>query len=159
MATPSLATETSLQIKRTFAAPVPTIFDAWTKPERLKKWFLMPNQGQESTIHEVDLRVGGKIRAEVQNKEGKTHRLLAVFKEIVPQQKLVYTWKWEEGMPEGGESLVTILFRQMGESNFTEVTLTHERFPNAKVRDQHNMGWNACLDGLERVVGETAAKH
>lgn len=119
----------------------------------------MPNQGQESTIHEVDLRVGGKIRAEVQNKEGKTHRLLAVFKEIVPQQKLVYTWKWEEGMPEGGESLVTILFRQMGESNFTEVTLTHERFPNAKVRDQHNMGWNACLDGLERVVGETAAKH
>jgi len=148
MATPSLAPETSLQIKRTFAAPLPTLFDAWTKPERMKKWFLMPSPGMESTIHEVDLRVGGKIRAEVQNKEGKTHRLLAVFKEIVPREKLVYSWTWEEGMPGGGESLVTVQFRQMGESNFTEVTLTHERFPNSEVRDRHNMGWNGCFDAL-----------
>lgn len=148
MATPSLAPETSLQIKRTFAAPRQALFEAWTKPDRLKKWFLTATPDRPCRIHEVDLRVGGKIRAEVENKEGKTHRLLAVFKEIVPQEKLVYSWTWEKGMDDGGESLVTVQFRQMGESNFTEVTLTHERFPNAEVRDRHNQGWNVCMEGL-----------
>ena len=152
MATPSLATETKLQIKRTFAAPQQTLFDAWTKPERLKKWFLMANPANVNQIHEVDLRVGGKIRAEAVNQEGKKHRLLAVFKEIVPQEKLVYSWTWEEGMPDSGESLVTVQFRQLGESNFTEVTLTHERFPNSEVRDRHNQGWNACMNTLEAVL-------
>jgi uncharacterized protein YndB with AHSA1/START domain len=103
MATPSLAPETSLQIKRTFAAPQQTLFDAWTKPERMQKWFLAGSMNHETKIHEVDLRVGGKIRAESVNKaEGKTFRLLAVFKEIVPISKLVYSWTWEEGMPGSG---------------------------------------------------------
>jgi uncharacterized protein YndB with AHSA1/START domain len=152
MATPSLAPDTSLQIKRTFAAPKQALFDAWTKPERLKKWFLMSSCNNVNQIHEVDLRVGGKIRAEAVNQEGKKHRLLAVFKEIVPEEKLVYSWRWEEGMPDGGESLVTVLFRQLGESNFTEVTLTHERFPNSEVRDRHNQGWNGCLNTLEAAL-------
>lgn len=153
MATPSLAPETSLQIKRTFAAPQQTLFDAWTKPERLKKWFLAGSKNHETRILEVDLRVGGKIRAESLNKaEGKSFRLLAEFKEIVPIEKLVYTWTWEEGMSEGGESLVTVQFRQLGESNFTEVTLTHERFPNSQVRDQHNAGWNGCFDTLAATL-------
>jgi uncharacterized protein YndB with AHSA1/START domain len=149
MATPSLAPETSLQIKRTFAAPQQTLFDAWTKPERMKKWFLVGSKNHETNIQEVDLRVGGKIRAEAVNKaEGKSFRLLAVFKEIVPIEKLVYSWTWEEGMPGCGESLVTVQFRQLGESNFTEVTLTHERFPNSQVRYNHNKGWNGCFDML-----------
>ena len=152
MATPSHAPDTSLQIKRTFAAPRQTLFEAWTKPERLKKWFLMSTPNNVNQIHEVDLRVGGKIRAEAVNPQGKKHVLLAVFKEIVPQEKLVYTWKSEEGMPDSGESLVTVQFRQLGESNFTEVTLTHERFPNSEVRDRHNQGWNACMNTLEAAL-------
>lgn len=152
MATPSLATETTLQIKRTFAAPQQALFDAWTKPERLKKWFLMSTPANINQIHEVDLRVGGKIRAEAVSSAGKKHLLLAVFKEIVPIEKLVYSWKWEEGMDDGGESLVTVRFRPLGESNFTEVTLTHERFPNSDVRDRHNQGWCGCMDTLEKAL-------
>ncbi len=43
-------------------------------------------------------------------------------------------------------------FRQLGESNFTEVTLTHERFPNAQVRDGHSKGWNGCFDMLAKSL-------
>jgi uncharacterized protein YndB with AHSA1/START domain len=68
---------------------------------------------------------------------------------------LVYTWNWEGKACEGsealtGETLVTVEFRNLGGS--TEVVLTHEFFPNEKARDAHNMGWNGCLDHLEKVL-------
>ncbi len=45
---------------------------------------------------------------------------------------------------------MTLEFRDLGGS--TEVTLTHEHFPNAEVRDKHNEGWNGCLEQLARFV-------
>ena len=68
------------------------------------------------------------------------------FQEVVPPEKLVFTWQWEntDGPTEGAETLVTVEFRDMGES--TEVLLVHERFPSADVRDAHQQGWTSMLD-------------
>jgi len=70
------------------------------------------------------------------------------YREILPPEKLVYTWSWEGQDPM--ETLVTVEFREVGDS--TEVELTHERFPNAEERDKHNEGWVGCLDQLSKLL-------
>jgi len=51
---------------------------------------------------------------------------------------------------EFGETLVTVDF--LDRNGFTEVQITHDRFPNAEVRDRHDHGWNGCLDKLEKLA-------
>jgi uncharacterized protein YndB with AHSA1/START domain len=67
--------------------------------------------------------------------------------------RLVYTWSWKHdpGPWElAGDTQVTIEFRDLGKE--TELALTHERFANARAREEHAEGWESCLDRLERVV-------
>ncbi len=152
MASPSPISDTSLQVRRVVTAPRERVYAAWTEPERMKKWFLTPSKEYVNEITQVDLRVGGRLRAQVQKPpDGPLRRLDGVFREIKPQEKLVFTWKWEH-QPEMGETLVTVEFRQLGESSFTEVVLTHEFFPSKEMRDQHNQGWNGCLDRLVETL-------
>ncbi len=60
MAGPKSSTETTLNLRRTFKAPRPEVFRAWTDPEELKKWW--GPEGYATPSAEVDLRVGGKYR-------------------------------------------------------------------------------------------------
>ena len=69
----------------------------------------------------------------------------------------MFTWAWEEGGGCGDsgneppvETLVTVVFREKGPS--TEVTLTHELFPNSESRDKHDEGWSGCLTRLAKVL-------
>lgn len=74
--------------------------------------------------------------------------LVGTYREVRPPEKLVYTWSWE-GQPDFGETLVTVEFRDLGSS--TEVVLTHEFFPNEEARQNHDKGWNSCLDRLAKA--------
>jgi len=71
-----------------------------------------------------------------------------MYREIVPNKKLVYTWAWES-TPER-ESLVTVEFKPSG--NGTELVLTHEQFADSEARDKHQHGWNGCMDRLGRYL-------
>jgi uncharacterized protein YndB with AHSA1/START domain len=71
-----------------------------------------------------------------------------VYREIVPDRRLVYTWAWES-TPER-ESLVTVEFRPAGEQ--TELVIVHARFFDSAARDRHAHGWNGCLGRFERHV-------
>jgi len=71
--------------------------------------------------------------------------------EIRPAEKLVITCSWENE-PQHGETLVTVEFRRLGQSNFTEVLLRHEGFPSADSCKDHTNGWNACLLTLEKAM-------
>jgi uncharacterized protein YndB with AHSA1/START domain len=137
-------TENTLRIVRTFRAPAEKVFRAWTDPRELDRWFA-PTHGYE-TVSQVDLRVGGTYRIAMKSPEGSVHTVSGVFREIVPPKKIVYTWKWEN-KPEMGDTVVTIEFRSLGGS--TELTLTHEFLTEAKEREEHNKGWNGCLNRLE----------
>ncbi|MGH7866442.1 MAG: SRPBCC domain-containing protein, partial [Candidatus Dormibacteraceae bacterium] len=78
-----------------------------------------------------------------------------VYREVKPPSRLVYTWGWH-GDPavEFGETLVTVDF--LDKEGFTEVQITHDRFPNPEVRDKHNHGWNGSLDKLEERLSSAA---
>ena len=148
MATLDAKSQTTLQLRRTFAAPREKVFRAWTDPQELKKWF--GPEGYSTPIAEVDLRAGGKYRLGMMKlPQGEVLYVVGTYREIRPPEKLVYTWSWE-AQPELGETLVTVEFRDLGRS--TEVMLTHELFPNEKARQQHEKGWSSILDKLAQIL-------
>jgi uncharacterized protein YndB with AHSA1/START domain len=77
--------------------------------------------------------------------------VMGTFREVVPRERLVYTWAWrgEDGKP-GPETLVTVTFRAVGRK--TELTLRHEGFADKDGREAHRGGWNGCLDKLAALV-------
>jgi len=148
MASSTPGTEITLNLRRIFKAPRKKVFRAWTDPEELKKWW--GPEGYATPSAEVDLRVGGKYRLGMRKlPDGEIFYLSGIYREVRPPERLVYTWRWE-AQPEHGETLVTVEFREVGDS--TEVVLTHERFPTEKARDDHNRGWSGCLDRLAKLL-------
>lgn len=139
--------ETTLKIRRTFAAPREKVFRAWTEPEELKKWF-GPSDEYSTPIAEVDLRVGGRYRIGMRSPGGDLHVAIGTYREVRSPEKLVYTWSWEGGQM--GETLVTVEFHALGGS--TEAVLTHEFFPSMEEREKHESGWNGCLSRLPKAL-------
>ena len=135
----------TINVKRTFSATRERVFKAWMDPEDLHQWWGPP--GFTMISADVDLRVGGRYRFVKRTPDGNIMSLTGVFREILPPEKLVYTWMWENPGGNSEETVVTVEFRDRGSA--TEVLLTHERFSAVEARDQHADGWNACLDRLE----------
>jgi uncharacterized protein YndB with AHSA1/START domain len=84
-----------------------------------------------------------------------------VYRAVNPPEKIVFTWAWTKDTPDGEqlihdspETQVTVEFFARG--NSTEVVLTHAMFATAKDRDEHDHGWNGCLDVLANVLQTTS---
>ena len=77
---------------------------------------------------------------------GEEHDVGGVYREIVPNEKLVFTWAWKS-TPER-ESLVTVLIKPDGDGSL--LTLTHEQFFDEDARDRHQQGWAGALDKMEK---------
>jgi len=137
-------TKPSLTIKRRFNAPPAKVFQAWADPQKLKKWMGPGEAGCKSA--EADARVGGRYRVVMQKPgDPEEHDVGGVYREVVPNEKLVFTWAWRT-TPER-QSLVTVTFKPDGDG--TLMTLHHEQFFDEAARDRHNQGWTACLANLE----------
>ncbi|OFX30736.1 MAG: hypothetical protein A2Z07_09495 [Armatimonadetes bacterium RBG_16_67_12] len=150
MATTKSGSDTVLSLSRTFAAPREAVFRAWTEPEALRNWWGAAD-GFTAPIAEVDLRVGGRYRLGMKPPDKDVvHVSTGVFHEVQRPSRLVYTWSWEGG--DGSETLVTVEFHDRGAA--TEVVLTHERFTDAAMRDQHAQGWNGCFDQLTKYLAK-----
>lgn len=139
--------KTSLQIRRVYKVPAAAVYAAWTDPEQMKHWMGPSDDFGESEVT-TDVRVGGSYRIVMHAPDGEVHRVGGVFREIVPNSKLVYTWAWES-TPER-ESLVTVEFKPAGQG--TELVLTHQRFADSQARDRHQEGWSGSLDRLGRLL-------
>ena len=135
----------SLTLRRVFAVMPERVFQAWTTPEELKRWFAPP--GLTTPEAEVDLRVGGRYRIAMQMPQGPTLWVAGTYVEIDRPNRLVYTWAWEEDGSPGHETLVTVEFNAL--DGQTELVLTHERLADDAERDQHSDGWNGCFAALE----------
>lgn len=138
-----------VQIKRTFAAPREKVFEAWTNPVLMARWFARAPKHPPTKVIEAEVREGGKYRIEVLGE--KLYRGRGVYREVRRPELLVFTWNWEHH--EFVDSLVTVEFRTLGQSNLTEVTLTHELLPQ-KDREAHRKGWAECFDMLEKALAE-----
>jgi uncharacterized protein YndB with AHSA1/START domain len=100
---------------------------------------------------ESDARVGGRYRIVMLSPDGEKHAVGGVYREVVANEKLVFTWAWDAAPgDEAYESLVTVLFKP--DAGGTLLTLTHERLFDEESRDGHEKGWNGALDKLEKFI-------
>lgn len=138
----------SLKIVRHFKTPPAQVWRALTQPEMIRQW-MGPSDDFKCPVAEADVRVGGRYHIGMQSPDGEMHDVSGVYREVVADRRLVYTWAWKS-TPER-ESLVTIELRALDEG--TELTLTHEQFFDAGARDHHEQGWQGCLARLARALG------
>ena len=150
MSAPKTSAETTLVIERIIQAPRKKVFRAWTDPDALVKWW--GPEGFTPSSAEIDLRVSGRYRiSSCRSEAGEELFVNGEYREVVPPERLVFTWNWEGADMDFGGTLVTVEFRERGEE--TEIVLTHERLPDEKTRDLHGMGWNSALDCLAKYLG------
>ena len=140
----SVLIEPSLTLKRRLKASPEAVYAAWTDPEKIVKWF-GPDAGPVEHAA-LDVRVGGRYTVIFRTEDGEQHHVSGIYREVVPNEKLVFTWAWRS-TPER-ESLITILIKPDGAGSL--LTLQHEKFFDEKARDDHRRGWTGCLDKLER---------
>ena len=140
------ATKPSLTVKRRFNAPPAKVFAAWTDPEKMKRW--MGPEGVQGLSCEIDPRAGGRYRLVMRAPNGDEHDVSGIYREVVPNEKLVFTWAWKS-TPER-ETLVTVLLKPDGAG--TLLTLMHEQFFDETARDHHQQGWTGSLNKLENFV-------
>jgi uncharacterized protein YndB with AHSA1/START domain len=142
----------ALRLERTFAATAEEVFDAWTNPEVLERWWAAAPTWTSPGC-EVDLRPGGRYRLSMRDDaNGRTHVVGGEFREVDRPRRLVYTWRWE-GAPD--ESVVTVEFQTAGDT--TTVVIEHSGLPAEAARAEHERGWNGTLDNLARRVLEREA--
>ena len=135
----------SLAIKRRFKAPPAKVFSAWTDLEKMTHW--MRPRNVQKIVAKCDLRVGGRYHMKMIAPDDE-HDVSGVYREIVPNEKLVFTWAWKS-TPEC-ESLVTVTFKD--DNGGTIMTLLHEQFFDEDARDRHNAGWTSIMDRLENFL-------
>lgn len=142
-------TETSIHliVRRTIRATPDRLFEAWTSPEQLVKWW--GPKGVKCPTAEVDLRVGGRYRLANETPTGDTVWISGEFERITRPNELVYTWAIEPASQPAER--VTVRFE--GKDDQTEVIVVHERIASEAARDEHRRGWEGCLDGLRELCG------
>jgi uncharacterized protein YndB with AHSA1/START domain len=144
-AAPKLTTKPSLTLKRRLHAPPQKVYEAWTDPAKLVRWFGPAQTVPGSVQAELDVRVGGRFRASFKAADGEYHEVGGAYREVAPGERLQFTWAWHT-TPER-ESLVTVTLKPDGEG--TLLTLHHEQFFDEAARDGHERGWSGTLDKLE----------
>jgi uncharacterized protein YndB with AHSA1/START domain len=125
LSTPS---EREIAMTRVFDAPRALVFEAWTKPELLKRWLYGPEE-YPLAVCEIDLRVGGTLRFVWRSRDEKDAGMgmSGVYREIEPPDRLVFTEVWDEDWT-GGEALVTIIFTEhAGKTTLTQTVLYSSR--------------------------------
>lgn len=160
----TLKNKSDLIITRIFDAPRELAWKAWTEPERVKKWW--GPQYFTAPVVKLDLRVGGTYLSCMRGPDGKDYWSTGVYREIVPNEKLVMTdcFADEKGnvVPAshygmGGdfplELLVTVTFEAIGKR--TKMVLRHEGIPEGQMKELTLAGWSGSFDKLaESIVPE-----
>lgn len=144
MTTATATEKLQLEIRRPLSASPEQVFRAWTDPHALAMWFA-PSDEYVAIVHEADLRIGGTYRIEMRHKNGAAHTAVGNYREIAPNRRLSFTWRWLENAAMD-DTLVTIDLASLGDG--TALTLRHQNFVSVEARDEHEKGWNGCLSRL-----------
>jgi uncharacterized protein YndB with AHSA1/START domain len=136
-----------VRIERTFTAPAEEVFDAWTSPEVMRRWFHC-EADWETPEAEVDLRVGGQVRIVMRQPDGTEAKAHGEYTVIERPNRLVMTWTFRDDP--SNEQLIELSFSEI--DGATTVVLVNSGISNGKRRDAQDWGWNGCLDQLERVL-------
>jgi uncharacterized protein YndB with AHSA1/START domain len=120
-----------LVVACTFDAPARVVYEAWTKPEHMKRWWAPKSFGAIMYECDNDLRIGGKFRFVFGHEGQQKMAFSGVYKEVVPNAKLVATQIFEQ-MPHAGEAIVTTTFVETDGKTHLEL---RQLFPTKEALD------------------------
>ncbi len=149
----TLPSEREIALTRVFNAPRRLVFEAWTKPEHVWRWYGC--HIITLTVCEIDLRVGGNYCYVMRAPDGVNHGMEGTYREIVPPERLVYTERYVTQHFESNEALVTVTFTERhGKTTLSSLSLYRSR----EDRDGHlNAGMEAgAAETLERLAEHLA---
>ncbi len=145
-------------ISRTFSAPASVVYEAWTNPDLVRRWWAPTSLGCFVVSCDADVRVGGSYRYVIRVGDEPTMAFFGTYKEINPPTRLVYSQSFEP-MAEAGEVLVTVTF---DESAGKTHVVSREVYPSSEVRDavlasgmEHGM--RVTMELLEDLVASLSA--
>ena len=140
----TLPSDREITLTRVFDAPRHLVFEAFTKPELLRRWF--GPRGWSLSVCEVDLRVGGGFRFVLRTPDGGNFGMRGTYREIVPPERSVHMESFDD-YP--GESQVTAIFFEQGGKTIMTATV---EYASKDVRDA------VIKSGMEHGAAESYDK-
>jgi uncharacterized protein YndB with AHSA1/START domain len=150
--------EREITMTRVFDAPRSLVFDAWTKPELLRRW-LGVRGGWSFAVCEVDLRVGGTYRFVWRGPDGTEMGMGGVYREIVRPERIVATEKFDDPWY-AGEALDTMVFVERGGKTTATTTVLYasREVRDAVLKSPMDRGVAESYDKLAEVLASTLAR-
>ena len=130
--------ERELVVTRSFDAPARIVFEAWTKPELFRQWWVPQSMGMSLLSCEMDVRVGGRYRLVFAHGDSEM-AFFGTYKEVTPHSRLVWT---NEESDEG--QVTTVTFAEKGGKT---LLVMHELYPSKEALD--------AAGGASDAMGET----
>ncbi|MDK3074652.1 SRPBCC family protein [Sedimentitalea sp. JM2-8] len=138
----------TIRLHRVFATSPEKLYRAFTEGDAMAKW--LPPDGFTCTIDSFDARVGGRYRMRFRNfTTGDSHAFGGEFVEIIPNEKLVYTDRFDDPNLTG-EILATVTIRPV--SVGAELRIVQENVPDPIPEEACYAGWQQSLVNLARLI-------
>ena len=138
----------TVRLHRVLATKPEKVYRAFLEADALAKW--IPPNGFTCTVHHIDPKVGGTFRMSFRNfTNGNSHSFGGEYHELVPNERLRYTDKFDDpNLP--GEMTVTVTLKAV--SCGTEVDIVQEGIPDLIPTEACYLGWQESLRNLARLV-------
>ncbi|MCE7864302.1 MAG: polyketide cyclase [Bacteroidetes bacterium CHB5] len=138
----------TVRLHRVLTATPEKVFKAFTHADAMASW--LPPYGFLCKVHLMDIKAGGTYKMSFENfSTGSSHSFGGEYLEIVPNQKLKYTDRFDDpNLP--GEMITTVTFKSV--LCGTELFVTQEGLPEAIPMEMCYLGWQESLDKLKKLV-------
>ena len=147
--------EREVVVTRTFDAPARLVFEAWSKPELFKKWWVPRSMGMTLRSCELDVRTGGKYRLVFGDDPANPMAFFGKYLEVVPNKRIV--WTNEESGDAG--SVTTVTFE---ERDGKTLLVMSELYPTKEALDAAGTGaqeaMNETFGQLDELLAELSAR-
>src|ERR1700733_4787895 len=137
--------EREIVVTRTFNGPARIVFEAWTKPELFRQWWVPKSLGMSLLSCEMDVRVGGKYRLVFSHGDSQA-AFFGTYREVTPHSRLVWT---NEESDEG--QVTTVTFAEKGGKT---LLVMHELYPSKAALDAAGTGAADAMGGSFEQLDE-----
>lgn len=139
-------THSTFVIERTYEAAPARVFEAWSDPAAKARWFGPPQKPEGA--YSLDFQIGGREHLRIEQAAGPTYAFDAVYQDIVPGQRIVYTYDMHRDAERISVSVATVVLEELGAG--TRLTLTEQGvfLDGLDTPAEREHGTNALMDAL-----------
>lgn len=141
----------NLVIKKKFNLSKRQLFEAWSNPQIMQRWFFGAQLRDNCCTVENQFVTKGKYKVIMHFEDMTNSEMRGEYLEINRYNKIVFTWSNSLVT----DTIVTLMFKELS-PNTSELTLEHSLFPDEFTRSKHNEGWDRCLENLAIALEDAA---